>query len=107
MVYIHGGGFVWGAGWNAHGWRLAVHGDVIVVTINYRLGIFGFLSTGDNFAPGNFGLLDQLFALQWVCTERFSLASPFKRTCIIGYYAKPSFLIAVPLYVNQINCNTL
>ncbi|XP_060524766.1 acylcarnitine hydrolase-like [Cylas formicarius] len=40
--------------------------DVIVVTFNYRLGVYGFLSTGDDVILGNAGLKDQLFAFQWV-----------------------------------------
>lgn len=55
-----------GAGHEYPMWRLAVHGDVIGVTFNYRLGIFGFLSTGDEVIPGNFGMLDQQMALAWV-----------------------------------------
>jgi hypothetical protein len=39
---------------------------VVVVSINYRLGFFGFLSTGDEHARGNFGLWDQTLALRWV-----------------------------------------
>eukprot|EP00062_Callorhinchus_milii_P005512 gi/632945283/ref/XP_007887965.1/ PREDICTED: acetylcholinesterase-like [Callorhinchus milii] len=65
MVWIHGGAFVLGSGnYKAH--VLADFGQVIVVTINYRLGVFGFLSTGDSAAVGNSGLLDQRFAIQWV-----------------------------------------
>ena len=40
--------------------------DVIVVTINYRLGFFGFLCTGDENAKGNYGMWDQVLALKWV-----------------------------------------
>lgn len=40
--------------------------DVILVTMNYRLGILGFFTTGDEVCPGNFGLWDQTLALQWV-----------------------------------------
>ena len=45
MVWIHGGDFVFGSGITYDGTSLATH-DVIVVTVNYRLDIFGFLSTG-------------------------------------------------------------
>ena len=53
MVWIHGGAFVWGAGdtpWY-DGTHFAQHGDVVVVTINYRLGPFGFLHLADLFGP--------------------------------------------------------
>ncbi|XP_064622620.1 uncharacterized protein LOC135484856 [Lineus longissimus] len=66
MVYIHGGGFEAGSGASVDGRPLALHGDVIIVTFNYRLGLFGFLSTGDDEARGNWGMLDQHAALQWV-----------------------------------------
>ena len=66
MVWIYGGGFKAGYsnGYNAA--TLAGYGDVIVVTFNYRLGVFGFLSTGDQYAPGNYGLWDQQMAIEWV-----------------------------------------
>lgn len=46
MVWIHGGSYVLGHRMQYPAAGLAVHGDVIVVTINYRLGVFGFLSDG-------------------------------------------------------------
>jgi len=46
MVYFHGGGFQTGSGSEYIGGPLAVTGDVIVVTLNYRLGVLGFLSDG-------------------------------------------------------------
>ncbi|XP_052859908.1 juvenile hormone esterase-like, partial [Anopheles cruzii] len=68
MVYIHGGGFFSGTAS-----PLVVGPEyimatkrVILVTIQYRLGVLGFLSTGDSLAPGNAGLKDQTLALQWV-----------------------------------------
>ncbi|XP_061182497.1 carboxylesterase 1C-like [Saccostrea echinata] len=66
MVWIHGGGYVIGSGISYDGGFLALKGDVIVVTINYRLGIFGFLASKDYSAKGNMGLWDQILALNWV-----------------------------------------
>lgn len=45
---------------------LAATNDVIVATINYRLGVFGFLNLGTDDAPGNMGMLDQVMAIQWI-----------------------------------------
>ncbi|KAJ8687074.1 hypothetical protein QAD02_022868 [Eretmocerus hayati] len=66
MFYIHGGEFIHGASnlFPAH--ILAGFYNVTVVTINYRLGALGFLSTGDENSPGNYGILDQAMALRWV-----------------------------------------
>ncbi|KXZ20858.1 para-nitrobenzyl esterase [Bacillus nakamurai] len=70
MVWIHGGAFYLGAGSEPMygGSALAGQGDVIVVTLNYRLGPFGFLHMGavDESYANNIGLLDQIAALQWV-----------------------------------------
>jgi para-nitrobenzyl esterase len=76
MVWIHGGAFVIGAGSQDlyAGEALARRGDVVVVTINYRLGVFGFLHgktvPGSSLdATGNEAILDQVAALQWVRDE--------------------------------------
>ncbi|KAF7650791.1 hypothetical protein LDENG_00120570, partial [Lucifuga dentata] len=66
MVWIHGGGLVMGAASQADGSPLAAYENIIVVIIQYRLGILGFLSTGDEHAQGNWGFLDQLMALKWI-----------------------------------------
>ncbi|XP_038662140.1 fatty acyl-CoA hydrolase precursor, medium chain-like isoform X2 [Scyliorhinus canicula] len=66
MVWIHGGGFVMGDSYFYDGSPLAAYEDVVVVVIQYRLGIIGFLSTGDEHLPGNLGMLDQIAALKWV-----------------------------------------
>lgn len=65
MVWIYGGGFVNGSAADAihHGERLVRQGDVVLVTLDYRLGAFGFLHTD---AGTNVGMQDQLLALQWV-----------------------------------------
>lgn len=73
MVWIHGGAFVHGSGStpNNPGKTLPLRGDVVLVTMNYRLGALGFLNLkevthGKIPATGNEGLLDQIAALQWV-----------------------------------------
>ncbi|KAM4833548.1 carboxylesterase 1E-like [Thomomys bottae] len=66
MVWIHGGGLVLGGASTYDGLALAAHEDVVVVTIQYRLGIWGFFSTGDEHSLGNWGHLDQVAALRWV-----------------------------------------
>ncbi|XP_022610069.1 fatty acyl-CoA hydrolase precursor, medium chain-like [Seriola dumerili] len=66
MVWIHGGGFSIGSASLYDGSALAAHQDVVVVLIQYRLGLLGFLSTGDEHMSGNFGMLDQVEALRWI-----------------------------------------
>lgn len=67
MVWIHGGAFVMGSGDDTmYTPDFFVTEDVVYVTMNYRLGILGFLSTGDRHAPGNYAMKDILMSLQWV-----------------------------------------
>jgi para-nitrobenzyl esterase len=73
LVWIHGGAFVMGSGSSPlySGRRLARRGDVVVVTLNYRLGALGGLNLralrpGDPDAGSNLGLRDQIAALEWV-----------------------------------------
>ncbi|KAF8778486.1 Neuroligin-4 like protein [Argiope bruennichi] len=66
MFFIHGGSYKTNGGRFYPGEWLAAAGQVIVITINYRLGVLGFLSTEDDTAKGNYGLLDQILALKWV-----------------------------------------
>ncbi|CAG7835739.1 unnamed protein product [Allacma fusca] len=65
MVYIHGGGYnlMGSVDYKPH---FFMDEDIVLVVINYRLGIFGFLSTGDQSIRGNMGLKDQALALKWV-----------------------------------------
>lgn len=73
MVWIHGGSQMYGSG-SSHlydGSSFAGRGDVVVVTLNYRLGVFGFLHLTDvggeeYLGSGNCGHLDQIAALEWV-----------------------------------------
>src|SRR5579872_2469001 len=73
MVFIHGGAFIEGSARNTwyDGTTLAERGDVVVVTLQYRLGALGFLElseiAGKEYAEsGNLGILDQIAALRWV-----------------------------------------
>ncbi|KAL5006726.1 hypothetical protein ScPMuIL_015532 [Solemya velum] len=70
MVFVHGGAFdlYTGSADLLHGGIIARKGDIIVVTLNYRLNVFGGLVTGqtDNDATGNYGIQDQRMAIEWV-----------------------------------------
>lgn len=86
VFYVHGGEFERGSSNAFPGHMLAAVGDVVVVTVNYRLGALGklvlqpttlntfchlfvpagFLSTANEYSPGNYGMLDLAMALQWV-----------------------------------------
>lgn len=89
MVYIHGGGWFTGSG------HPAIVGpeyfmdtqQVILVTFNYRLGVFGFLSTEDSIIPGNFGLKDQTLALKWVQKNIAAFGGNPKQVTIFGQSA--------------------
>uniref|UniRef100_A0A1B0GDA2 Carboxylesterase type B domain-containing protein n=1 Tax=Glossina morsitans morsitans TaxID=37546 RepID=A0A1B0GDA2_GLOMM len=67
ILFIHGESYEWNSGNPYDGSELAAHGNVVVVTINFRLGIFGFLKTGGKeSAQGNFGLMDLVAGLHWL-----------------------------------------
>src|SRR5579864_9435620 len=107
MVWIHGGGYTRGMGSTAtyNGENFAKKG-VVVVTINYRLGIFGFLAhpeltkESDVRSSGNYGLLDMIAALEWVQKNIAAFGGDPKRVTIFGESAGSSavnFLMASPL----------
>jgi carboxylesterase type B len=86
MVFIHGGGFVDGA---SYGFQpdLFINHEVMLVTINYRLGAFGFLSTQDEIIPGNNGLKDQQLALQWIQDNIYLFGGDPGKVTIFGQSA--------------------
>ena len=105
MVWIHGGAFTSGAGSLYDGEALAKKG-VVVVTINYRLGVFGFLAhpeltkESDRNASGNYALLDQIAALEWVKKNIGAFGGDPKRVTIFGESAgswSVNYLMATPL----------
>jgi para-nitrobenzyl esterase len=107
MVYIHGGGFVVGSASDSplNGIALATRGAV-VVTINYRLGVFGFLAHPDltrespHHASGNYGLMDQLAALRWVRQNIASFGGDARNITVFGESAGATsigYLLISPL----------
>ncbi len=90
MVWIHGGGFTVGAATDNDPTPLVARTGVIVVTVNYRLGPFGFLghaaltAEDPNGATGNAGIQDQQAALRWVKANIASFGGDPKRITIFG-----------------------
>jgi para-nitrobenzyl esterase len=91
LVWLHGGGFTFGSGsWPVFdGGLLARRGDAVVVTLNYRLGALGYLPVAG--APedgaagvGNFGLLDQIAALEWVRDNAAAFGGDPDRVTLFG-----------------------
>ncbi|KAL1513352.1 hypothetical protein ABEB36_002773 [Hypothenemus hampei] len=69
IVFVHGESYEWNSGNPYDGTVLASYGGVVVVTVNYRLGILGFLNANtDPYSknPANYGLMDQIAALHWI-----------------------------------------
>ena len=98
MFYIHGGGFLagdsgdMGLGPLLNGAHLAAHRDVVVVTINYRLGALGFLvhpslDAENGGRSGNYGLLDMIAALKWVQANITNFGGDPRKVMIFGHSA--------------------
>jgi carboxylesterase type B len=88
MVFIHWGGFLAGRGTSDYfGPEYIMDKDVILVTFNYRLGVFGFFTTLDDFAPGNYGLKDQVMALKFVQETIECFGGDKNRVTIFGQSA--------------------
>lgn len=89
LVWLHGGAFASGCGAAPAyaGHRIAARGDVVVVTLNYRVGALGFLHLGPR-VPGaggpNLGLLDQIAALRWVRAEIAAFGGDPHRVTLFG-----------------------
>ncbi|XP_043476976.1 juvenile hormone esterase-like [Leptopilina heterotoma] len=85
MVWFHGGGFFSGSSdpkvFNPN---YLLQKDIILVTMNYRLGVLGFFSTGNEFAPGNFGLKDQVMSLKWIQKNIQAFGGDPQRVTIFG-----------------------
>jgi len=86
MVFFHGGYFVYGAGSLPiyDGSYLAASGNVVVVTLNYRLGALGFLAVPELGITGNYGVLDQRQALRWVAENIAAFGGDPRKVTIFG-----------------------
>ena len=89
FFWIHGGAFTSGTGSDPTfaGGNMASRGDVVVVTINYRLSTLGFLALEDGVTNGNFGLADQIAALDWVREYITAFGGDPNRITIFGQSA--------------------
>lgn len=91
MVWIYGGGFTSGKVDMFNGTELAARNNVIVVVPAYRLGAFGFLASNKTYAEsgttGNWGFLDQQFALKWVQTNIVFFKGDRKKVLLFGHSA--------------------
>jgi len=94
MAWIHGGGLMSGAGSMYPGEVLAKAGDVIVVTINYRLGFLGYIAHPE-LSGTNFGLLDQIKALEWVRDNIESFGGDPSKVTIFGESAGGASVLAL------------
>ncbi|MFI7004787.1 carboxylesterase/lipase family protein [Nocardia sp. NPDC050175] len=96
LVFLHGGGFSSGAG--SLGWydgaEFAALGDVVVVTVNYRIGVFGYLRL-PGVSDGNLGLLDQIAALSWVRENIAAFGGDPDRVTAAGQSAGAISLVAM------------
>jgi para-nitrobenzyl esterase len=106
LVFIHGGSNTLGSAADPHhsGRRLVESHDVIVVTMNYRLGLFGFLAhpelTAESGTSGNWAYLDQIAALDWVSSNIATFGGDPDRVTIVGESAgalSVCVLLASPL----------
>ncbi|XP_049787946.1 esterase E4-like [Schistocerca cancellata] len=88
MVWVHAGGWYGGTGNSAlHGPQYLMDQDIVLVTFNYRLGALGFISTGDKYLPGNYGMKDQVQVLRWVQQNILSFGGDPKKVTLAGLSA--------------------
>ncbi|GJQ72641.1 hypothetical protein Trydic_g1303 [Trypoxylus dichotomus] len=89
MVWVHGGAFLqWNSSYALFGPDQLVQEGTVVVSFNYRLGIFGFISTNDDVAPGNTGMKDQILALKWVRKNIRAFGGDPNQVTIFGLFKK-------------------
>lgn len=87
VVWIHSGDFSTGSPADVEPFQLVFKQKVIVVTFSYRLNIFGFFTTDDGEAQGNYGLMDQSAALYWVKKNINFFGGDSNRITLMGHDA--------------------
>lgn len=93
MVWFHGGGYTGGMGADYDGRTIVADQDLVVVTVNYRLGVFGFLATSgltddsESDSSGNYGIEDQRASLEWVRDNIGAFGGDPNRVTIAGQSA--------------------
>jgi len=97
MIFIHGGSFAVGGGEIYNGDVLSAYNDVIVISINYRLDVLGFLSSG-NPGDGNFGLWDMRAATMWVHENIKYFGGDNERVTLFGNSAGGAAVMYQALY---------
>nr|QEP99748.1 acetylcholinesterase-like protein [Glyphodes pyloalis] len=108
MVWIHGGAFIVGSGGRYdYGPRFLVRHDVIVVTVNYRLGAYGFLCPDIPEVPGNQGIKDQLTALRWVKNNIDAFGGDSNQITLFGESAGAITSDFLLIYTKEILFNNL
>ncbi|GFX91744.1 neuroligin-4, X-linked [Trichonephila clavipes] len=85
MVFIHGESYDWNSGNPYDGSVIASAGNIIVITINFRLGIFGFLPAVEGSSRGNYGIMDQVAALHWIQENIAEFGGDPKNVTIFGH----------------------
>ncbi|KAK3590612.1 hypothetical protein CHS0354_018832 [Potamilus streckersoni] len=98
MVWIYGGGFISGAQDYYSGEILGGFNEVIVVTINYRLSLFGYARSRGGNIPGNMGLWDQHFGIKWVHDNILDFGGEPARITIFGESAGAASVLYQALY---------
>lgn len=100
MVWFHGGGFAYGSGqWPMYDGTTLAEQGVVVVTVNHRLNVFGYLDLPEVEGSGNAGMLDLVAALEWVRTNIGAFGGDPGNVTIFGESgggAKVSYLLAMP-----------
>ncbi|XP_055926942.1 neuroligin-4, X-linked-like isoform X2 [Argiope bruennichi] len=100
FVFIHGESFEWNAGNPYDGSVLASFGNVVVVTVNFRLGVLGFLPVMEGSARGNYGLTDQVAALHWIQENIAEFGGDPQNVTLFGHghgAACVNFLVLSPM----------